>query len=191
MRQINDGVVKSNTIFQSTHPVRGATMEGVDDFPYDLYFNPRTPCGVRQPASDGCVHARYFNPRTPCGVRPSTASSAGKRWLLFQSTHPVRGATYRRLTRRGADDYFNPRTPCGVRRQSLLYSVLSSSISIHAPRAGCDSETLSRHAVSYISIHAPRAGCDRSFMLKPSEWILFQSTHPVRGATLQSPLFHS
>ena len=35
----------------------------------------------------------------------------------------------------------------------------------------------------YISIHAPREGCD--FIIPPAslECMVFQSTHPVRGAT--------
>ena len=56
----------------------------------------------------------YFNPRTPCGVR-----RARMRYLRygkqFQSTHPLRGATFARLD-----------------------SAPGESISIHAPLAGCD-----------------------------------------------------
>ncbi len=147
-----------------------------------INFNPRTPCGVRREGiryekADGeiSIHApragcdrvcaggvseRFdFNPRTPCGVRP-LRSSYGSRSAGFQSTHPVRGAT--------------PLVVC-----PLPYD----TISIHAPRAGCDVITsracnkkknfnprtpcgvrpaglfLSNHIVR-ISIHAPRAGCD-------------------------------
>ena len=35
-----------------------------------------------------------------------------------------------------------------------------------------------------ISIHAPRAGCDRSTSPAQAFYNEFQSTHPVRGATL-------
>ena len=34
--------------FQSTHPLRGATMIAGQAGPHKFYFNPRTPCGVRQ-----------------------------------------------------------------------------------------------------------------------------------------------
>ena len=57
-------------IFQSTHPVRGATKVKAWPSSADWYFNPRTPCGVR--------HA--------CSVIPCNH-------FKFQSTHPVRGAT--------------------------------------------------------------------------------------------------
>ena len=59
-------------------------------------------------------------------------------------------------------DNFNPRTPCGVRPDP----------------AGVP------HPGETISIHAPRAGCDTERQQDSREKILFQSTHPVRGATI-------
>ena len=49
----------------------------------------------------GCDHAgrfvptmhRDFNPRTPCGVRPDGTWGERKELTVFQSTHPVWGAT--------------------------------------------------------------------------------------------------
>ena len=36
----------------------------------NIYFNPRTPCGVRQVIAISCLRfPANFNPRTPCGVR--------------------------------------------------------------------------------------------------------------------------
>ena len=190
--------------FQSTHPVRGATIVAFERFqvvPISIHapragcdstsafcfrliphFNPRTPCGVRldfiaiikmcdrisihapRAGCDRCaydphaervisIHAPragcdivkrrenavfdYFNPRTPCGVRQGDKGDTGPQGP-FQSTHPVRGAT----------------PSCG--RNHLKWP-----ISIHAPRAGCDpqSRRLKRGSAD-ISIHAPRAGCD-------------------------------
>ena len=79
-------------------------------------------------------------------------------------------------------------------------------ISIHAPRAGCDSTRRGFPAFAQISIHAPRAGCDPTRVRPPIRWAIsihvpragcdyasgdrsltvkqtFQSTYPVRGAT--------
>ena len=56
-------------------------------------------------------------------------------------------------------------------------------ISIHAPREGCDPPTDPIMLVTDISIHAPREGCDTDAMRISCRKILFQSTHPVRGAT--------
>ena len=55
-----------------------------------------------------------FNPRTPCGVRLLQDSSHNE-LELFQSTHPLRGAT--EVGRAFTSEIF---------------------ISIHAPLAGCD-----------------------------------------------------
>ena len=34
-----------------------------------------------------------------------------------------------------------------------------------------------------ISIHAPREGCDPALSDRNDMYVIFQSTHPVRGAT--------
>ena len=79
-----------------------------------LYFNPRTPCGVRRRRSLCPRRAGNFNPRTPCGVRPPTIKPS------IVSCH------------------FNPRTPCGVRPAGCVLLNQIVRISIHAPLAGCD-----------------------------------------------------
>ena len=56
-------------------------------------------------------------------------------------------------------------------------------ISIHAPRAGCDTLPREIFDVVLISIHAPRAGCDVGQYTGLKDKYGFQSTHPVRGAT--------
>ena len=90
--------------FQSTRPVRGATIVSAMMRLSPSDFNPRAPCGAR--------HLVFFH-----SVQTSK----------FQSTRPVRGATAtprRRLPRRMN---FNPRAPCGARQQKytkLLYTLL-------------------------------------------------------------------
>ena len=56
-------------------------------------------------------------------------------------------------------------------------------ISIHAPLAGCDRLRCARAKMDDISIHAPLAGCDSTTGSTSIARILFQSTHPLRGAT--------
>ncbi len=103
------------TIFQSTHPVRGATLlehEKVQDL---ADFNPRTPCGVRpirRELPNDIQH--HFNPRTPCGVRP----------VCTDSTDHISGISIHA-----------PRAGCDYSDKELDYI---PRISIHAPRAGCD-----------------------------------------------------
>ena len=145
--------------FQSTHPLRGATSPSRRAASLRSNFNPRTPCGVRPGCTKVNGYFWYFNPRTPCGVRPG-------RWAKlstcnrFQSTHPLRGATLR-----------------------VNHDFPVIQISIHAPLAGCDKKPPSTSgtprnfnprapcgvrllafkrvfAKKNISIHAPLAGCD-------------------------------
>ena len=57
-------------------------------------------------------------------------------------------------------------------------------ISIHAPRAGSDTVNRQSSIFRKISIHAPRAGSDIAVMSYTQKEVGFQSTLPVRGATL-------
>ena len=103
-------------LFQSTHPLRGATTVGSLSQLLRPYFNPRTPCGVRQDTVGGLVLCMDFNPRTPCGVRQVIIIRSKDPRVKFQSTHPLRGATILIIhTKAPFIDNFNPRTPCGVR----------------------------------------------------------------------------
>ncbi len=82
--------------------------------------------------------------------------------LKFQSTHPVRGAT-----RLSASVRYVP------------------SISIHAPRAGCDDGVIICRLLDNLfqSTHPVRGATVPTTV--PSVVVtLFQSTHPVRGATM-------
>ena len=102
---------------------------------------------------------------------------------LFQSTHPLRGATEtdRHFLRR--QTYFNPRTPCGVRQRHHHHGRDAHHISIHAPLAGCDQFGYALARALVISIHAPLAGCDLVTVFSNQPDAVFQSTHPLRGAT--------
>ena len=175
------------SLFQSPHPVRGATGSRSCWPPSQCHFNPRTPRGVRREAHydwsasyiisihaprEGCDAmgggvawlSLYFNPRTPRGVRRAGAGCSGGGQPIFQSTHPARGATWRSL------DAMEPIV-----------------ISIHAPREGCDRAGTETHQSGQpISIHAPREGCDAAQPFRPQGRPQFQSTHPARGATPKS-----
>ena len=146
-------------------------------------FNPRTPCGVRRfTVTDISTLNGNFNPRTPCGVRRCYSRSRNRR-TGFQSTHPVRGATWQRKEGDGlmGISIHAPRAGCDWAGVS---NPIRRDISIHAPRAGCDRENgMSFQQIADISIHAPRAGCDGVCDWRQYYGRRFQSTHPVRGAT--------
>ena len=181
------GVYLSCNVFQSTHPVWGATLTPTVAPWARPYFNPRTPCGVRRSqhflpsrssrisihaprvgcdAGQGCrpCPQRDFNPRTPCGVRHSRSPSQ----------------------RRSSD--FNPRTPCGVR--------LHQARGIHHrgdfnPRTPCGVRPPAHHLKGdhtiFQSTH-PVWGATSWVRGRP-QYGQFQSTHPVWGATAQGPGF--
>ena len=81
--------------------------------------------------------------------------------MSFQSTPPVKAAT--RADKVRLDDIF---------------------ISIHAAREGGDAMRRSRSAALPISIHAAREGGDRLVLLPEVLFAEFQSTPPVKAATL-------
>ena len=218
---------RGNNPFQSTHPVWGATRNVRNTLPRLSNFNPRTPCGVRRGEYKqemyvalisihaprvGCDMASgqsrssssNFNPRTPCGVRHGVHFNRSLDLELFQSTHPVWGATttsglarsfliisihaprvgcdQSQVGGRGRMGDFNPRTPCGVRRPVFYRHNSGWKFQSTHPVWGATPGSPGGFPAPGISIHAPRVGCDvTAFVL----WHLdrFQSTHPVWGAT--------
>ena len=143
--------------FQSTRPVRGATIDNqygklVNQFQSTRPVRGATPYYIRKDTDPKVsIHApragrdyarqsrtpsfRRFNPRAPCGARLMT-------WLISS-----------------IDSRFNPRAPCGA-RQCSLGRIRRPCVSIHAPRAGRDQARWRSAAHHHVSIHAPRAGRD-------------------------------
>ena len=131
------GQLHGNGLFQSTLPMRGATFHLVPARPFDIHFNPRSPCGERQriicvayggrrisihaphagsdrPPCSRPLQRHYFNPRSPCGERRGSFCACR---LSFN---------------------FNPRSPCGERQRIICVAYGGRRISIHAPHAGSD-----------------------------------------------------
>ena len=102
----------------------------------------------------------------------------------FQSTLPVRGATGACPSVLRNAEYFNPRSPCGERlvphRSNLAALIFQSML----PVRGATHERLQREISETISIHAPRAGSDQGKRGVNHKIDKFQSMLPVRGATL-------
>ena len=162
-------------VFQSTHPLRGATAQ------ITAYLQSLKDISIHAPLAGCDARCSYIHPQTSISIH---APLAGCDYLMpefpaedaiFQSTHPLRGATRPpcRSSRRPA--HFNPRTPCGVRLPDARIPRRGRDISIHAPLAGCDPSpafqsthplrgatglNYTRAGDGLISIHAPLAGCD-------------------------------
>ena len=183
------GLFVQTVKFQSTHPVWGATAVAVATrVSTEISIHaPRVGCDLLHQVPGGL--GLNFNPRTPCGVRrgfrflsicmtlfqsthPVWGATSASRWSArarrsFQSTHPVWGATLCSRGSRWRKFDFNPRTPCGVRLHcGMLYTTLGLFQSTH-PVWGATCQCLS-------NAHAPPG---------------FQSTHPVWGAT--SPFYRT
>ena len=146
--------------FQSTHPVRGATFLRLRTG-WSPRFQSTHPVrgATRERELDRVVRdVSIHAPRAGCDTPLVTRMRLGYR---FQSTHPVRGATLPHASILPNSSCFNPRTPCGVRQGGRRPSRPRCPVSIHAPRAGCD-------GIPRVLVAAA---------------VVFQSTHPVRGAT--------
>ena len=146
--------------FQSTHPLRGATRKRHDvhgEGEISIHA-PLAGCDKSTGRSSGRRNVN-FNPRTPCGVRPRRWKTT-KKAKLFQSTHPLRGATSAFRTQQSSDFGFQSTHPLRGATDIIFDCMNCMKISIHAPLAGCDSLNFEKTELEKISIHAPLAGCD-------------------------------
>ena len=126
------------------------------------HFNPRTPCGVRLRCQALFKIFLNFNPRTPCGVR--------RRVLSALSEYQM---------------YFNPRTPCGVRLSLIVQETVLTHFN---PRTPCGVRLGACQCVVCKALHFnPRTPCGVRPDFADIYWVgdIFQSTHPMRGATKQ------
>ena len=182
---------------------------------------------MRRDTEDEQDEQHSFNSRTPGGVRPKSDEDDGD--VYDVSIHaPREGCDCPTSLRSSPTSCFNSRTPGGVRHQLPLWSawhggfqfthpgrgatlerpspLVLYSVSIHAPREGCDwrlagyryanicfnsrtpggvrlAITRSFSARESVSIHAPREGCDSKRRVPIVGLWEFQFTHPGRGAT--------
>ena len=125
------------SLFQSTHPARGATLIIMIYFPFRIFQSTHPARGATSGSGSVGFH-RDFNPRTPRGVR-----------RCLQGIYMGAGNISIHAPREGCDFFFHIVFP-------------SPLISIHAPREGCDRRQGIPYRHHRISIHAPREGCDIS-----------------------------
>ena len=145
--------------------MRAATVTMLCTIAGKFYFNPRSPCGLRQlfPVLNAklnliSIHAAHAgcDQKTrlhyDCTVRISIhAAHAGCDKFFFPfSVNPLN---------------FNPRSPCGLRPVLANIGEQPVRISIHAAHAGCDADRCMLEMQYHISIHAAHAGCDLNLLL--------------------------
>ena len=169
-------------LFQSTHPVRGATSAAAANYEgYTISIHaPRAGCDIDKMIEK--MEVKNFNPRTPCGVR--RAERIRRYYREKISIHaPRAGCDRRRAAHLIPVRHFNPRTPCGVRPDRKPDVANQLSISIHAPRAGCDYKRQQRKFPRCDFNPRTPCGVRPASMAAMPAPLKFQSTHPVRGAT--------
>ena len=150
------------SLFQSTLPMRGATMEKLNTKRDRQNFNPHSPCGERPSSFHPAFLICLISIHTPhAGSDVNTVENYKKRLISIHTPHagsdvvlpvllgcdtdnfnphsPCGERHVRRLQYRIQSNNFNPHSPCGERRRRRCYTVRISQISIHTPHAGSDS----------------------------------------------------
>ncbi len=150
--------------FQSTRPVRGETSH-VSDVLITTQFQSTRPVRGETKTAEGGQHPGHISIHSPRAGR-DTNSWKSSNIRPFQSTRPVRGET-----------------------KTHKYLHRAVYISIHSPRAGRDRMVDRQIRSLIISIHSPRAGRDWIHLLSVSIPMIFQSTRPVRGETVDPAFF--
>ena len=124
---------------------------------------------------------------------------------LFQSTRPVWGATQSDAIAR-MHELFQSTRPVWGATPEVWSQITDDIVSIHAPRVGRDEVRQRLYKARAVSIHAPRVGRDRVLVTNDLSYqcfnprapcgarlkkfctlrqtAVFQSTRPMRGATL-------
>mgnify|MGYP006972487549 FL=1 len=125
-----------------------------------------------------------------CGISIHTPL-AGSDWeerqnhgdgLRFQSTLPLRGATWSWCRNIPVLSYFNPHSPCGERPFGIVGWRVFCEISIHTPLAGSDVSALPPSGrCGDFNPHSP-CGERPDSISHVGRPLLFQSTLPLRGA---------
>ena len=150
----------NNAKFQSTHPSRGATRAIWIPHSWRKYFNPRAPCGARQRQHDALLRQPLISIHAPRAGRDWSSGDKGCRHGI--SIHaPRAGRDCSDVARCSCQRDFNPRAPCGARPQGEQGIQGPEDFN---PRAPCGAR----------QNHAFQVRCS----------VLFQSTRPVRGATM-------
>ena len=170
------------SVFQFTHPGRGATGKSLETG-YSLYgFNSRTPGGVRPSKvifSKPSIAFQFTHPG-----RGATTQYRQKESDVFVSIHaPREGCDYRRSGGSTFPECFNSRTPGGVRLAKMTLTEIAKEFQFTHPgrgatlrlllpllcRArfqfthpgrGATLQKLIQRLLRLVSIHAPREGCD-------------------------------
>ena len=170
------------TQFQSTRPKRGATPGPCRFWWSGEYFNPRAPYGARRPRQRREDAPAFISIHAPHTGRDPTLIIAFVNGIVFQSTRPIRGATWSPVDMPSGVN-ISIHAPHTGRDEPPKGRHDGQWISIHAPHTGRDAANWADCDAPTISIHAPHTGRDPLWQTSPHWSKIFQSTRPIRGAT--------
>ena len=154
-----DCVSSFHSLFQSTLPLRGATVLARD-------LPGRCGISIHAPLAGSDLEQGCLTLLLPISIHaPLAGSDAGCEAVSgarsrFQSTLPLRGATRQYFGLERCDCDFNPRSPCGERRLRLGFCAILSLFQSTLPLRGATARYSSNASDHSISIHAPLAGSD-------------------------------
>ena len=119
--------------FQSTLPMRGATIHHHNTTIWNRHFNPHSPCGERHEQPLIITTSGGISIHTPHAGSDTPSPSKRCKLVLFQSTLPMRGAT-----------------------DSVYHEINGADISIHTPHAGSDADNAGFVSTEYnFNPHSP------------------------------------
>ena len=159
MRRLVPLVLLLALLFQFTHPGKGATVKkALSNTLMDVSIHaPWEGCDYWDRAIS--IRVLGFNSRTLGRVRHQRAYQRACK-LVFQFTHPGKGATYPKDSRAVYKGRFNSRTLGRVRRCYILSVSLHQLFQFTHPGKGATISNNFTTKVFIVSIHAPWEGCD-------------------------------
>ena len=133
-----------------------------------LNFNPRTPYGMRLESCNRMNSLMVISIHAPLTGCDNKNTPIIYFLFIFQSTHPLRDATY-------------------------VYHICYNGyiISIHAPLTGCDYVDNYEQEIIKISIHAPLTGCDACKFVFLLNWITISIHAPLTGCDSTTVIYKS
>ncbi len=132
---------------------------------------------------------KYISIHAPHAGRDSIRSVLPCILPVFQSTRPMRGATWNKCSNCFAIDYFNPRAPCGARLLSHSGVAFFCKFQSTRPMRGATIPLRQRYRASKFQSTRPMRGATGEDYEQAINTI-FQSTRPMRGATASAFLLH-
>ena len=131
---ISQHSLPESSTFQSTHPLRGATISRSVMVLLSPLFQSTHPLRGATDVLDRLTTLEVISIHAPLAGCDSAYSGLCRRSSYFNPRTPCGVRRHRRLYGAAAAAYFNPRTPCGVRRRKLLIFCKGNNFN---PRTPC------------------------------------------------------